>query len=149
MQGQLLRYYPAIRYLSLPHFLLLSKHFSILDVMPIYLCSPRGLWAQWGRNGSNLSLVSLCFAQGLACPYLLMEWRSSKRELSSTILISENQLTLCTGHLLGNWRDMPLPRHHPEKLILLNFILVTLSAVLQNDPKRLAYPYTPENNDGT
>ena len=61
--------------------------------------------------------------------------QAAEGNCSSAILNSENQIALCTGHRV-NARDVPLPRESDPA----DLVPVTLSRVLENDPKGLIRP---------
>lgn len=66
-----------------------------------------------------LSLVAECFAQGLACPYLLTEQTRTRRELLRATLNSENQITLCRRHRVTR---APPRKANPADLVSSNLV---------------------------
>ena len=105
---QLLTGPPRVGYLSLPLCLLLSKHLSIQVQLLVYLFSPQETVSSMRQELGLLSFWFLCALHGAWLVYICwLSEQAAEGNCSSTILNSENKITLCTGHTV-NARAMPL-----------------------------------------
>lgn len=102
------------------HFTCYSQSISPSSMqLPIYLFPLGDCELKQAVAVPCLSLVAVCFAQGLACPYLLTERTRTRRELLRATLNSENQITLCRRHRVTR---APPRKANPADLVSSNLV---------------------------